>query len=385
MGFLDWFKSNSAEARATAEAALAEKFRQLASAITTIKKRSAAKRIAMNLIVPQMAALTLGTYASKTGRREKLALHNKLNYALFGDLTGCEFWSAMFNNLLADNNAFARIGRIAAGADVSLLTPLKNTEVAAVQTLGGVQYVVKGKPIDSADIFHLRLNSYDGVFGVRFEDEVNCFSLANEAEAMAIRFYEQGGNIRRVWKLVDGGTPEQEVAAQTFINAAMKGTLKQHLDVVIPSHITKGDDVVGSSFKDGQMIESREFEHREILALYGVDPANIDLEKIYQISIVPILENVEQAITKRILSATDRLQYRVKYVEAGRFRGDTAKQYEIAVAALAVHSVNEIRGWFNCPPLGPEYDAIINPNTSSAKVNEQRQAAAKGKKGISDE
>ena len=377
MGFLDWFKSASSRARAAAEAALVQKFTELAAQIQSIKRKSAAKRIAMNLIVPQMAALTIGTYDRTTEQRKKGALHEKLNYTLYGTrMTGYDFWQAFFNNLFNDNNAFARVARVA--GTVAKLTPLKSAECAAIAVPGGVQYVVKGKPVMPDEIFHIKQNTYDGLFGVRYEDEVNCFTLAEEAEAMAVRFYENGGNIRRVWKLLPGGTPTQEDEAKAWLESAIKGKLKQHLDVVLPAIIEKAADITGTSFRDGQMVESREFQQKEILALYGVNLDDLDLEQIYQFTIVPLLENVEQAITKQLLTDDERSRYRVKYIIAGRFRGDTAKQYEIAVKAASALTTNEIRQSLGYPPLGKEYDAIINPNTASAGVNEERQQLARG-------
>lgn len=378
MGILDLFRTNPTQT----EQALYSKLIELAGAVTELGDYSTAKRIALNIIVPQMAALTIGTFdRNDSNRRVKGDLHERLNYKLFGELTGYEFWQSMFNSLLQHNNAYAKITLI--GERVARLRPLLNTDVTALPVKTGgirsIRYTVDGLPCPADEIFHLRLNAYDGLFGVAYEKECNAFKLAAEAENMAVNFYDNGGNIRRIWKLITGGTVEQEKQAQTFLENAVKGKLKQHLDIVIPSHIEKPTDLVGTSFKDGQMMESREFQQLEILALYGIDLGNIDLEKIYPLTIVPILENIEQAITKRLLTEQERRRWKIQYVEAGRFRGDLKKQFEIAGSALQIQSINEIReGFFGLPRLGPEYDAVVNPNTASAAVNEERQALAKG-------
>jgi hypothetical protein len=126
------------------------------------------------------------------------------------------------------------------------------------------------------------------------------------------------------------------------------------------------------------MLETRQYQAKEILALWGIDLDDLDLEKIFNITIVPILANVEQAITARLLSPADRAQYRVAYLVAGRFRGSEETQWNMADKAAKALSPNEIRKWFNYAPKGPEYDAIINPNTASGGVNEARHDAAAG-------
>lgn len=367
-------------ARIADELALADILRTLMDQVATAKVMTVAKRTALNLIVPQMAALTIGTFLRDGGRQEKSELHDRLNYGMYYGRTGFAFRQAFYNNLFADNNAYARIGRLTDGGRPLLLTPLENYRVVSSydRVTDTMRYVVDGSMTAPADLFHVALNSYNGLLGIAYEAEVGCYELAAECEAFAARFYSQGGNIRRVWRLVAGGTPDQEKAAQAFLDSAIQGTLKSHLDVVIPSHIAAPSDLTMPNARESQMIEGRQQQLTEILGLYGVDPKSPNLERLYQITIVPVLESIEQAITRQLLTPEERAKYRIAHIVAGRFRGDTKTQYEIAKTALSVHSVNEIRAWFGAEPLGPEYDAVINPDTASAGVNDARHDAAAG-------
>ena len=362
------------------EIALAGLITNLMNQVSLTARFSAGKRTAMNLMVPQLAALTMGTWRLDNDQQEKGSLHNDINYGLYGRMTGYDFRASMFNNLLADNNAYARISRLAPSLPVVRITPLANYRVVCVPIYGTDlnQYLVDGQSVSPDEILHLKLNSYDGLWGTAYEQEVRTFKLAEEAEGFAVRFYANGGNIRRVWKLIAGTDEVQRQKATDWLKEATQGRLKQHVDIVLPQLVDKPQELVSSTAKDSQMLESREHEYKTTLALYGIKADALNLEQLYQITIAPILEMVEQAFTKWVLSDSERAQYKLRYVVAGRFRGDLKSQYAMAAQAMLFQTVNEVREWFGLPSLGEAYDKVIPPNTVPAAVNQIRQETAAG-------
>lgn len=375
MGIFNWLSGQKADVQASAAEVYA-KITQLVGLQSNLQGLTAAKQIALNMLVPQLSALRLGVYNRSTGLREKNYLHDKLNYDICSYLTGYEFWEAVFYNLLRYNNAFAR--KIKAGDKVIGLRPLPTVGVAVVVDDNGyINYSHMGQTYAAADIWHLRLNSADGLLGRAYEVETTAFELAADCERMAKDFFTNGGNVKNIWKFGQATlSPDQLKACQLMLDAAIKGQARQQMDVVVPFGLDR--ESVQGDLEAAQMLQTREHQAKVILALYGIDLENVNLETIYSLTIVPILENVEQSITKYLLTEREQLQYKIKYMVAGRFRGDTAKQYEIANKALSIHSVNEVREWMGSAPKGPEYDAIVNPNTASAGVNEQRQDSATG-------
>ncbi len=380
MGLLQLILGKPTISNDTLAAMLAQKLNDLICEANILHEKSAAKRTAMNLIVPQMAAMQIGVIDRKSGEPDYGDLYNFLNFGCFLNTTGAAGWAALFNNLVEWNNAYAQI--LTVGQKNVALKVLVRGNVTSISQNGQVAYTVYGQEVNPATVFHLKMNSYDGLVGTPYEEEVNCFKLAKDAEDLAKRFFQNGGNIARIWKLIPGATPEQERAIQAFIDKAISGKLNSFRDVVVPMHVDKIGDAQGITPREGQMIETRQFQRDEILALYGIDLRSLDLEKLFNITIAPILVNVEQEIARRLLTAQQQAQYRIEYLPAGRFRGSLEKQWLMATDAVkGILAPNEIRKWFGYGSKGPQYDAIINPNTTSAEVGVARHAAAAGGQG----
>lgn len=375
MAFADWFNKQSLDTQVSA----AVVYGQLQKLISLRQSSSlqgitAAKQTAINVLVPQLSALRIGIYDRGNGKRVKNYLHEKLNYYICNSMTGYNFWQSIYYNLIRYNNAYAL--KKGLGDKVTSLKPLPSRLMIVMCDENSNSYNYAGKSYTEDEIFHIRLNTDNGLLGKAYEDEVYSFELAGACERMAYDFFQNGGNVKRIWKMGAGLSPEQLKDLQAVLDAAIKGQLRQQLDVILPTGL-EYENIQGDLEKS-QMIETRKYQSKEILALYGIDLEKLNLEQIYNVAIVPILENVEQAITMQLLTPQEQAKYKISYVVAGRFRGDTKAQYEIISKALSVLSITECREWIGYSNAGPEYDAIINPHTSSAKVNEQRQGEQLG-------
>ena len=320
-------------------ATLVDLLNQLQNATTSLCGKIAAKKIALNIIVPQLASLKWGVYSRADGSRVKNFLHQRLNYELCNYMTGYEFWQTVYTNLLEYNQAFCRLYTV--GDRVISLQPLPSAKMSAISTdIRTVRYVHDGRKLDPLTVWHLRLNSENGLVGVKYDTELDIFTIAKQCDELASDFLTNGGDVKRLWSFAGDLNAEQLAVLKTTLQTLLS---QRGHDVIIPYGLTVRDGYL--NLRDSQLLETRAYNKAEILQLYGIDIENIDLRKIYNLTIVPILEMVEQSVQKYLLSPKERDQYRVQYVTAGRFRGNLNDIVTIATALKEgeLATTNELR------------------------------------------
>lgn len=336
MAFWGFFGSDKAEQ--TTATSIVEKLRQLQDVTYTLATKLTAQKIALQILVPQIAALSIGTYSRETGEREKGLLHDKLNYAICSNMTGYEFWAAVYTNLLEYQNSYC-FKRLV-GDRLLSLTPIPSPQVSTSESNGVVTYVYDSKTYTNSSIWHLRTNSYDGLRGSRLSTELDVFTIAKETEELVSKYMSTGGNVKRIWQYIAELSDDQRKTAEDNLLEllAQKGE-----DIVVPYGFTYENGML--NVKEAQLVEQRQFNKAEILQLYGIDIENIDLEKIYNITIVPLLEMVAQSIEKYLLSEKEQQKYKISYVTAGRFRGSIKDLASIASSLKKdeLATTNEIR------------------------------------------
>ena len=384
-----WFRDDRNIPLDSLAESLALMLSQLADVIALEKTGSSAKAIALQRLVPQAASLTIGTFIRKTGMREKSVLHDQLNYRISDVCTGYNFWEAMYGQLFADNNAFALRQAVTFGP---ILRPIPRGECIAFKPDPKgqpwlINYKWNGTDYPPERIWHLRLHTPDGMIGVPWENELAIFELARITEKLAYRFFARGGNVNRIWKYAglntDGkglASREQVEQQQKLLNEILRHQAGKTGNVVVPSYFEHKDTDL--SLREGQMLETRKHQSGEVLNLYGVDPEKPgDLESLYTVAFVPVLECVEQAITRDLLTPAQRTKYKVAYIAEGRFRGNIAAWLNALKAAVegTILLPNDAR---RLSGLGLDDvdggDTLINPNTMPAAVSTGRRSVGGG-------
>jgi HK97 family phage portal protein len=389
MNLWGWFKPSPVAGIDAMAEALGRLLSGIAQRQELTRSGSTAKAIALQRLVPQAASLTIGTYRRKDGQRDKGELHRLLNYEISDVCTGYNFWAAMYEQLFADNNAYA----FRQARDTGLiLRPIPRGEVSASKpnpkgNPWDIRYQWRGQTYTSDDIWHIRMHAADGMIGQKWEDELATFDLALAAEKLAYSYFANGGNVERIWKFAglntDGkglASREQVADQQKLLNEILRHQAGRSGNVVVPSYFDHQN--VNLSLREGQQIETRRHQSDEILKLYGIDPDKPgDLETLYTVALVPPLECVEQAITRDLLNNYQRATWKVAYVPEGRFRGAIANWLYVLGGAVknTVMTPNEARDRSGLAlDEADDGDALINPNTMPAAVSTRRDAVASG-------
>lgn len=366
---MGWFTKTNTDTKETLYEAMQDSLSDLLSKLamldgdSDISGPNTADAIARSIIVPQLANVRWGVF--RDGQREKGWLHKKLNYDISKKITGYDFWASFYNNLLQYHNAYAEITRNNKGSLVSAII-LPSNEVFTNYT-GPVEYRHKGRTISKADIWHVKLNSFDGYRGKAFKDQLAIYDIYNRTEALAKKYMQHGGNPKRIWKLVGELDSAQLAKLKETLRQIFENSTK---DEILPSIVENVTEQISN--KDGQLLEQRKYNRDEILWLHGIDPGNVDLKTIYRVVMSPILENVSQSISKYLLSPSERVKYDIKPVGTSRFMGDLETLVELAgkLKAQELASTNELRKTL-LSELGlgeiEGGDTLQNPYTGSEK------------------
>jgi HK97 family phage portal protein len=142
---------------------------------------------------------------------------------------------------------------------------------------------------------------------------------------------------------------------------------------------------IGLSPEDAQFLETRKFNRTEIAGWYGIPPHLIgDLEKatfsnIEQQSLefviyflMPWLVNIEQTITRDLLTAAERGSLFAKFNIAGLLRGDSAARSNAQRTGVIGGWLtrNEVRAQEELNPIPGLDDPIVPLNVTTIKDGE---------------
>lgn len=332
-------------------------------------------------IAKTVATLPLFVYRNQKGMRDldrDSQLWSVLHESPNGRMTPVEFWTAMIMNLLLRGNAYARIDRDASGR-VYALWPMSADQVEMrILDDGSAVYLYKiedDMAVLSADnVLHIK-EMGNGTIGLARLDYMRSTTTeATNANTQASKLFANSGKPTGVLMVDAVLNPTQRAQIQTnFADMATGATGRLF---VLEANMKYQQ--LSLSPEDQQLLASRMFGVEEIGRWFGVPAVLINhsnvtawgsgieqiVEGFYKLTIRPLLVNIEQAITKRVMTAGERSTLTVEFGFDALLRSNLKDRAEIysKLVQNGLKTRNECRQLENDPPIsgGDELTAQTN-------------------------
>lgn len=335
----------------------------------------------VELLAGIISTLPLFVYVSKNGLRELARmeslweiLHNSPN----SRMTPAEFWSAMLLNLLFRGNAYARIERRQDGTPFALW-PMPSDQVEVQVLPDGSQiyaYRIDNDVavFDASNVLHIK-GMGNGILGFARLDYMRCTtSEASNAQGAASKLFANGGKPTGILMVDRILSPEQRKAIKGNFAEMAEGTTSRLMVLEADMKYQQ----VNLTPADQQLLETRRFTVEEICRWFGVPPVLVGhsnvttwgsgveqiVEGFYKLTIRPALVNIEQAITKRVLTAAQRSKLTVEFNLDALLRASLKDRADIyaKLTQNGIKTRNECRQLENDPPVkgGDELTAQTN-------------------------
>jgi len=324
----------------------------------------------VELLAGIISTLPLFVYASQNGLRQLArneSLWSLLHDAPNNRMTSAEFWSALLINLILRGNAYARIERRPDGSAVALW-PMPSDQVE-VQVLadGTIIYAYRIDDnvavYDASNVLHIK-GMGNGILGFSRLDYMRCTtSEASNAQGAASKLFANGGKPTGLLMIDNVLKPDQRKAIKdNFVQMAEGGTSRLF---VLEANMKYQQ--VNLTPADQQLLETRRFTVEEICRWFGVPPvlvahSNVTtwgsgveqiVEGFYKLTIRPALVNIEQAITRRVLTAAQRSRLTIEFNLDALLRASLKDRAEIyaKLTQNGIKTRNECRQLENDPPI----------------------------------
>lgn len=338
-----------------------------------------------------IASLPLHLMDNDSQTAKSHPLYRLLHDSPNADMTASEFWEAMIASLDLWGNAYAHI--VKNGSRIVALYVLDPQTMTVKRSLNGVITYFDGKTTYTDDeILHIKGFTLDGLIGLsplRYQAGV----MASQIDANATADDSFRGGLRVGGFLKTGEkvlSEEQRTKLRSRIdefkkpeNAGSFLVLEAGMDVVNANTI-KMNPV------DAQLLETRYFGTEEICRSFNVPPQLIyhtnkssswasSAEQInlafLTYSLRPTLVRIEQAISKKLLSPTERDKYKPKFSVEGLLRADSMGRAAFYTSALQNGWLtrNEVRALEDLPKINGADGLTVQLNlTDLAKLNEPK-------------
>lgn len=308
-----------------------------------------------------------------------------------------EFIESMMANVLLHGNAYAEIVRNSSGAVVAVagLHPSMVT-VERTARMYGVRYAVTdlngiSKRLLAEEMLHIRDRSDDGILGKsRLQRAREAFGIAIQTERYAANVYRNGAAPSGFVSHPEALGPDAAKTLRDSLNEVYGGAAKAGSIGVLEEAMTW--QAAGVSPLDAQALESRRFSVESIARLFGVPPQLIgDTSKsafanqveasrhFARFTIAPWLKKWESALSRALLSDSDRKRFEVEFDMDDLLRGDFLQRmqgYRIA-REIGIYNANELRKFEKQNPRsddgGDKYFEPMNMNPEQAEQPKDRR------------
>lgn len=329
---------------------------------------------AVELLTDNIASLPLFVYKRQTGAEghKELARGTPL-WALLHDSpnrrhTPMEFWQYMALNFVLRGNAYARLVRNDAG-EVIEMWPLSADQVEVevlVDRSVVYKYNYEGQVAvyDERSILHWR-DKGNGVIGMsRLDYMRSTVGLAIAAQNHSANTFRKSGKRPGVFMMDKLLSAEQRSA----IRANYAGLVEGNQDELLVLEAGAKFEPLSMSPVDLQLMETRRFTVEDIARWFGINSVMINdtaktttwgtgiqqlIEGFYKFRLRPMLELLEQAIERRVLTAGQRTTYTVEFSLDAILRGSLLDRLEAGSKATqnGLMTRNEWRQLENLPPM----------------------------------
>lgn len=313
-----------------------------------------------------IASLPFFAY-KKTGNEKELARNTRL-YSLLSDspnsrMTPFEFWRAMMMNYDLRGNAYARIDRDSNGEALALW-PMPSDQVEPkVLSDGSMVYLYSIDSnvavLSSDNVFHMK-NLGNGTTGLSKLEFMRCSTdEAAKAQATASKIFGTGGKPTGTLMIDKVLNPEQRKALQTSFAGMAEGNASRLY--ILEANMKY--EQLSMSPEQQQLLATRQFGIEELCRWYEVPAVlvnhsgvvqygNTDVVEdiFYKTIIMPLVENIEQAFRKRVMTSNQRARGTCEMSMDALLRGSMTKRAEIYAKGLqngwiSRAEVRQLEGW----------------------------------------
>jgi len=317
-------------------------------------------------------------------------------------MTASEFWGMASACLDLRGNFFA-LKSFVPGRPLRELIPLP---VGAVQEVTqepdyGLFYKVS-RPDGQVDIvpgnriMHLRGLTLDGFMGlnpIAYARESIGLELATEKHGA--KLFTNGTNIGGVLTMPPGQFFKDRTKAREFLdsfNDNYSSVENAHKAALLENGVTWTK--MGMTSVDSQFLEARRFQHRQIVDLFFSIPLSIMTSEdktatfasseqfsiaYVMYALMPYVVNIEQAITRDLLTEEEKKTYYAKFEPKALLRGsfkDQMEAFQIGVNT-EIYSPNDVREMLEMNPYpgGDEYRTRTSSMKEPAKTPAKEEKA----------
>jgi len=326
----------------------------------------------IRVLTEAIASLPLITYErfdnGDNERAKKFSLYTLLHDSPNPLMTSFELRELLVGHLCLRGNAYCFIERD--GGEIVALWPLHPDKVTV--EVSGRELVYKHqndgieKPYSMSDILHIRGLSADGIIGFSpltlLKDS---FGYAKAVGEYSSSYFKNDAS--------PGGILSTPSALSTQAHANLKNAWttghegkNNHHRVAIMDNDLKWQSI-GVSPQDSQLIESQKFSVVEVARVFRV-PLNLvmDYERSTYSNVTeqnrsflthtlqPWLSRIEQAMSKSLLTESEKEKYFIEHLTQGFLRADTKTRYEsykVAIDAgfLTIEEVRQLENLNSIP------------------------------------
>lgn len=367
----------------------------------------------VRILSEAIAGLPLHLYRYKEGGGKEQAVDTNL-YRLLHDepnpeMTSFVFRETLMTHLLLWGNAYAQIIRNGKG-EVIALYPLMPNKMSVDRDEKGQLYYTYSRANEEAatmtgntvilkpsDVLHIPGLGFDGLVGYSpIAMAKNAIGMAIACEEFGAKFFANGAAPSGV--LEHPGTIKDPAKVRDSWNSTFGGSANSGKVAVLEEGMKYTP--ISISPEQAQFLETRKFQINEIARIFRVPPHMVgDLEKssfsnieqqsleFVKYTLEPWVVRWEQALSRALLSATEKPTYFFKFNLEGLLRGD----YQSRMTGYATArqngwmSANDIRELENLDRIPAEEGGdlyLINGNM--LPLNKAGAYAEKGKEDKTD-
>jgi HK97 family phage portal protein len=313
--------------------------------------------------------------------------------------TPMEFWQYMTMNFMLRGNAYARLNRNANGEVIEMLPMSADQVEVEVLKDGSIIYKYQYEGVvtvlSSDSVLHWR-DKGNGIIGMsRLDYMSSSVGVAVEAQNHTEASYRKSGKRPGVFMIDKLLTDAQ----RDEIRKRFAGLIENNQDDLLVLEAGAQFQPLSMTPADMQLLDTRRFSVEDIARWFGVPSVLINdtsktttwgtgieqlIEGFYKFKLRPMLELLEQAINRRVLTPRQRELYEVEFSFDAILRASAKTRLEIGVQAVqnGLMTRNEWRQLENLPPMDgadeltvqmqmvplgmSEVDQNANPDTGNA-------------------
>lgn len=347
----------------------------------------------VRILAEAVAGLPLHLYRyTDNGGKEKALFHSL--YFLLHDEPNPEMSSFVFRetlmtHLLLWGNAYAQIIRNGKGEVIGLYPLMPNRMRVDRDTRGNLYYsytrysdeapTLNGITVTlrPSDVLHIPGLGFDGLVGYSpIAMAKNAIGLAMATEEYGAKFFANGAAPGGV--LEHPGTIKDPQKVKDSWNMAYQGSGNAHKVAVLEEGMKYQQ--IGISPEQAQFLETRKFQINEIARIFRVPPHMVgDLEKssfsnieqqsleFVKYTLDPWVIRWEQAISRSLLSPSEKKEYFSKFNVDGLLRGDYVSRMNGYATArqngwMSANDIRELEDLDRIPAELGGYLYLINGN-----------------------